>query len=427
MSDHVTHSTHKNHIIHHSTLVINTDQVQILIVSYDNREIYYTIKFSKRFEITILYSDWYIQSMEADTYHIGNYCIDYNRCIGTGAYSHVYIGTTDKQTITENNEGIVAIKVVHKNLISKKVLIRLEKEIQIMKILQTTEHPNVVRCYDVIETSDTVYFVLEFCDSGDLGRLIKRPMKEKYVQFYICQMISGMKFLVDNGIIHHDIKPRNILLTMNKKIIKIADFGFSTLANDTAKYLSLCGSPLYMAPEIMNIFSNNSRQLLETDNNKTDIWSIGMLMYEMLFNVHPFKRSETISDLIDMMNTQNIDIPPKGTNNSLISDDCMSILHQLLQKDYRYRINWDSLCCHPWTNKYWISQEGEYKVNYIKETNDIALSFQSLQTEMSTKESLAITGDETDDWFNGSVLNHDDDYVSYQSTSKPIPIPLHKS
>lgn len=313
--------------------------------------------------------------MSADK-SINDYHIDYDRCIGKGAYSRVYIGVAkDKKLITDNDEGLVAVKVIHRKMVTEKVLPRLEKEIQIMKLIQNMSHPNLVKCYDVFETHDVIYFILEFCESGDLSRMLKRPMKEKYVQFYICQVVSGLQFLIDNGIYHHDIKPRNILLTMNKKIVKIADFGFSTLSSDKDRSLSLCGSPLYMAPEIMN--------RIDGDKTKTDIWSVGMLMYEMLFNKHPFSQSDTLTELIEMMNTHDIQVPPEGSINRGISEDCLSLLKHILQKDHRHRISWTNLCYHPWTNKYWIEQDHneEYIVHYQKETQDMPLSFISVQSD----------------------------------------------
>ena len=87
---------------------------------------------------------------------------------------------------------------------------------------------------------------MEYCDSGDLATIIKKPMKEKWVQFYFSQLTNGLQYLEDHDIMHRDIKPKNILLTDNKKILKIADFGFAVqLTLDKQQRNTVVGTPYW--------------------------------------------------------------------------------------------------------------------------------------------------------------------------------------
>lgn len=165
---------------------------------------------------------------------------------------------------------------------------------------------------------------MEYCDSGDLRTYLKKPIKEKWCQFFFCQLANGLKYLDKYNILHRDIKPKNILLTNKKKVLKIADFGFAKKQSKNIKlHETICGSPLYMAPEIME---NNKY------NNQTDLWSIGMILYEMLYGFHPYESCKNIRQLLSMIDHGIIEIPPKNTQNKNISIECLDLLQKLLQK-----------------------------------------------------------------------------------------------
>ena len=282
---------------------------------------------------------------------IDHYKIYTNKFVGAGSYSIVYkcryIGPTEPK-----NKNIIvpididlAIKIINISELtplSRKVI---NYEIKIMKLIQENPHPNIIECYDIIrENEKKVYIIMEYCDSGDLRQYLKNPIKEKWCQFYFCQLTNGLKYLSKHNILHRDIKPRNILLTSNKKVLKIADFGF---AKQTQKkinlYQTICGSPLYMAPELMEPGHNEY-------NNQTDLWSIGMILYEMLYGFHPYESCKGIPQLIDMQNNKKIEIPPKNTTNTDVSNQCLDLLHKLLQKQVEDRITWDDYFSHMWVN-----------------------------------------------------------------------------
>ena len=292
------------------------------------------------------------------------YSYDDSQCLGQGAYSKVYIGTCqDPHLIAENMDGQVAIKHISRRGMKPRLQQRLLQELEIMELIRLHPHPNVVRCYGTVDTQhDDVYIIMEYCESNDLSYLMKKPIKEKYVQFYLCQLNQGLQHLEMLNVIHRDIKPKNILLTRNRKILKIADFGFAKMvAEEQSVSQTLCGSPLYMAPEIMR---------KEVSTTKTDLWSIGMMMYEMLFGFHPFKDIENIFDLMYAVESREIVIPPPDNPNQKLTPGCVSLLGGLLRKDPVKRLGWTNFYSHPWANRYIIEHEETYRVKHTSTQRD---------------------------------------------------------
>jgi serine/threonine-protein kinase ULK/ATG1 len=153
---------------------------------------------------------------------------------------------------------------------------------------------NIIKLYDVLysDKKDYLYMILEYCDCGDLYNFIKNnKLTEEQIKYYMNQLKNGLQYLRDNNIIHRDIKPKNILLTNNNKILKICDFGFAkSIIDDVSLMETLCGSPLYMAPEIIN----NKKY-----NIKSDLWSVGIILYEIIYNKHPLGEPVNILDLME--------------------------------------------------------------------------------------------------------------------------------
>ncbi len=264
--------------------------------------------------------------------------------LGKGSFSTVYLGTykgITNQYIKFNTK--VAIKIIQTIKLTLKAIDILNDEINIMNFIKIKPHTNIVECYDIVKNDNETFIILEYCDSGNLADIIKKPIKEKYSQFYFCQLVNGLKYLDDNQIMHRDIKPKNILLTNKRRILKIADFGFAKKCNQQSLYDTVCGSPLYMAPEIMN----NSMY-----NNQTDLWSTGMILYEMLYGNHPFSNCKTIHELKDTLSNEIIEIPPHNTKNKDVSNTCISLLKKLLEKKVNDRISWDDFFDHPWIKQY---------------------------------------------------------------------------
>ena len=137
---------------------------------------------------------------------------------------------------------------------------------------------------------------------------------------------------MDNNIVHRDLKPQNILI--NKDLtIKLCDFGFAREFKETQMSDTVCGSPLYMAPEILKNHKYNI---------KSDIWSLGIIMYEMFMKDHPYK-ANNISDLISKLNNNK----PILLNNNM-DERCRELIYSLLTIDYTKRIEWDEIFTNEW-------------------------------------------------------------------------------
>jgi serine/threonine protein kinase len=264
----------------------------------------------------------------------GNNCqyIVTRKKLGEGSFSKVYSGYVQRQEL-------VAIKKILLDKVEKaKSQSHLQDEIRIMKKLK---HKNIVNLLDAITHEGQIYLILEHCGDGDLKRYLrKRPMYERQVRHYQKQLMEGLQYLRSCNIMHRDLKPQNLLLTDNKRVLKISDFGFAkTLNTDESMNETMCGTPYYMAPEIMhNIkYSTNS-----------DLWSVGIIMYEMLYGIYPYGEGITGPfDLRDKIDHNDIIYPKLET---ALTPFALNLLQHLLQKLPEKRITWDDYFDHIWFN-----------------------------------------------------------------------------
>ena len=200
---------------------------------------------------------------------ISNY--KYIRTIGEGTFGKVklaiHILTGEK----------VAIKILEKNLIKgKREYEKIEREIKYLKLFT---HPNIIKIYEVIESSSSFFIVMEYAPGGELFNYIveKEKLSEKETSFFLYQIIQGVKEIHKKKICHRDIKPENLLFTKNK-VIKIIDFG---LSSEYENYLSTpCGSPCYASPEMIEGKKYNGLSV--------DLWACGIILFAMLCGYLPF-------------------------------------------------------------------------------------------------------------------------------------------
>uniref|UniRef100_A0A672L001 non-specific serine/threonine protein kinase n=1 Tax=Sinocyclocheilus grahami TaxID=75366 RepID=A0A672L001_SINGR len=198
---------------------------------------------------------------------VGDFEYSRKDLVGHGAFAVVFKGRHKKKTDWE-----VAIKSINKKNLSKSQIL-LGKEIKILKELQ---HENIVALYDV----QVMYDVFALSAKGTL--------REDTLRVFLQQIAAAMRILNSKGIIHRDLKPQNILLSytgrkkssINGIRIKIADFGFARYLQSNMMAATLCGSPMYMAPEV--IMSQNY-------DAKADLWSIGTVIYQCLVGKPPFQ------------------------------------------------------------------------------------------------------------------------------------------
>lgn len=244
--------------------------------------------------------------------------------LGRGTFGTVYLGRH-----TPSNMKI-AIKVISKDSLKPELQLRLEQEIHCQRSV-SSEY--IVKLIDVQKTENNFYLILEYCEGGDLGTFIRKkgPVTEEIAQKWIREIVEGFKALYNKNIIHRDLKLQNILMTENsaQASLKLADFGLSRfLEDDLAK--TWVGTPLYMAPEIFNC---------QEYNFKADIWSLGLVLYEILTGELPLKvhKREQIPQA-----QKNMKAYPDN-----VSPDCKDLLSRLLQYDPNKRISFEDLYNHP--------------------------------------------------------------------------------
>ena len=231
------------------------------------------------------------------------------KTLGKGAFGNVQLAIELK-----TDKKVAAKKIPTKILKDPKQINFINNEI-LISTTTLSDEKYLVKTLDLTEIEGEKYMICEYCNGGDLYNYLHFYNKkyhhyfdEQIVKNIITQILKGLQSLHQNNIIHHDIKPANVLLSfendidrdnfnMSKCTVKISDFGLSNYQDNGEN--SIRGSPLYLDP---NLFDRNVK--LETiENNKVDIWSLGIMAYELLFGVTPFEPNsnnrESMADLIN--------------------------------------------------------------------------------------------------------------------------------
>lgn len=282
---------------------------------------------------------------------VGEYVLDHE--IGKGSFALVY-----RAHHISKPEQLVAVKSVVRQKLSPKLLENLEGEISILKSMR---HTNIVDLRDCIYTDEHIHLMMEYCPGGDLSQYIRMHgnvapwdgdaganplaaaqrskfphpeyggLNEQMVRSFLAQLVSAVRFLRSKDIVHRDIKPQNLLLQIPDDeclasghppeipLIKVADFGFARSLPATSLAKTLCGSPLYMAPEILRY---------EKYDAKADLWSVGAVLYEMCVGRPPFRASNHVELLrrIEHGNDR-IKFPDERSEQSLAKDAMRRKLH----------------------------------------------------------------------------------------------------
>lgn len=299
--------------------------------------------------------------------------------IGKGSFAEVYRG------IHIEKKQSVAIKSVNMSKLNKKLKENLVSEISILRSLH---HPHIVSLIDCQETPTRMHIIMEFCELGDLSVFIKKRadlgthpqtqrMIEKYpnpatgglnevvVRHFAKQMASALEFLRSKNLIHRDLKPQNLLLNPSSTwysqsgtlermplgadanslipatgidslpMLKIADFGFARLLPNTSLAETLCGSPLYMAPEILRY---------EKYDAKADLWSVGTVLFEMVCARPPFRANNHVELLRKIEERKDQIRFPEGV---ISSRPMKNLIRALLKKRPTERMSYESFFADP--------------------------------------------------------------------------------
>ncbi|KAK3085030.1 hypothetical protein FSP39_023107 [Pinctada imbricata] len=269
---------------------------------------------------------------------IGEYEYNKKDLIGHGAFAVVFKGRSRKTP-----DLPVAIKSITKKNLAKSQNL-LSKEIKILKELSDLHHENVVALFDCKETTNHVYLVMEYCNGGDLADYLqaKGTLSEGTIATFLRQIAAAMKALNAKGIVHRDMKPQNILLCHSGKSnapaneirLKIADFGFARFLQDGVMAATLCGSPMYMAPEVIMSLQYDA---------KADLWSIGTIVFQCLTGKAPFQ-AQTPQQLKHFYE-KHAELKPNIPKDT--SAELRDLLLKMLKRNAKDRIEFEDFFVHP--------------------------------------------------------------------------------
>ncbi|KAK3326488.1 hypothetical protein B0H66DRAFT_162113 [Apodospora peruviana] len=247
-------------------------------------------------------------------------------CIGKGAFGSVY------KAFNWGTGEAVAVKQIKLVDVPKSELRMIEAEIDLLKNLH---HDNIVKYIGFVKSADCLNIILEYCENGSLHSICKAYGKfpENLVGVYMTQVLQGLHYLHDQGVIHRDIKGANILTTKDGTV-KLADFGVSTstLAGPD-KEAQVVGTPYWMAPEIIQLSGATS---------SSDIWSVGCTVIELLQGKPPYHNLAAMPALFAIVND---DHPPLPEG---VSPAARDFLMQCFQKDPNLRVSARKLLRHAW-------------------------------------------------------------------------------
>ena len=258
---------------------------------------------------------------------IGDYTLGAE--VGSGAFGKVVLG---KHTLTGES---VAIKILDKIILSQtpEDYELVKQEISILKIVK---HKYIVQLYEILETPQHIYIIMEYCEGKDLMDFIlsKQHLSELESLKFFQQLINALFYLHSQNIAHRDVKIDNMLLDKNKDL-KLVDFGLSTKYSDDILLDQPCGTVVYAAPEVLD--GNEYHGML------ADVWSSGIVLYGMASGYLPF------SDKDDEINKKNvlegnIDIP------EFFSPLLKDLLRHMLDVNPITRYTLQEIKQHPWFN-----------------------------------------------------------------------------
>jgi len=248
--------------------------------------------------------------------------------LGKGKFGNVYLAREKR------SKYIVALKVIFKHQVQKAGCEhQLRREIEIQSHLR---HPNILRLYGYFYDDSRVYMILEYASKGELYNALKSVGKFDDVQAatYIYQLADALSYCHSKKVIHRDIKPENLLLGVYGEL-KIADFGWSVHA-PSSRRTTICGTLDYLPPEMIED---------RPHDEKVDLWSLGVLCYELLVGKPPFETPTHDATYQKIVRCE-FRFP-----SNLLPEAC-DLISKLLRKNPHERLSLEQVMQHHWIQKY---------------------------------------------------------------------------
>ncbi|KAL3898454.1 MAG: hypothetical protein SGCHY_002737 [Lobulomycetales sp.] len=259
------------------------------------------------------------------------------KVIGAGSYGRV------KKAVVKATGEAVAVKSMYKrDNADPDSVAAIKREIDILTDLK---HENVINLLDSFETNVKHYLVFELVTGGELfDRVVSDGMMtELDAAGIVYQILDGLAFIHEKGIVHRDLKPENILLrdTSPDAKVVIADFGVSNFIDEESALSTMCGSPAYIAPEVLRRKGHGA---------KVDIWAVGIITYSLLSGYHPFHYCEDMASLHRAIDRAEVEFEHTYWRN--ISTEAQAFISSLLARDPEKRPTAKEAKQHAWLVKY---------------------------------------------------------------------------
>ncbi|XP_039312049.1 serine/threonine-protein kinase Chk2 [Solenopsis invicta] len=280
------------------------------------------------------------------------------RRLGAGACGEVRL------LFKKDGSQAFALKIIQKNnfstgtgnIFNSAANVRNEVE-----ILRKLKHPCIIDLVDIHDTSEAMYIILELMEGGELFDRIKNRGKlpEPCAKLIFYQVVLAVSYLHKEGITHRDLKPENILLKDNSDypLVKVSDFGMSKFVDTQTMMKTFCGTPMYVAPEILSTHGRSSY------TNQVDVWSLGVILYICLSGMAPFNNNTLVEQIIGGK------YEFRRAHFQNVSQDAMKLIKRMMTVNPKERITMSYILLDPWLRDIPMRRE-VYRLISGKENNE---------------------------------------------------------
>ncbi|XP_075070749.1 serine/threonine-protein kinase Chk2 isoform X2 [Mixophyes fleayi] len=262
-----------------------------------------------------------------------------SKTIGSGACGEVKLAF-EKSTCKKVAVKIISKRAFRLSSASLDQPISADTEIEILKKLN---HPCIIKIENFFDSDDNFYIVLELMEGGELfDRVLTSRLKESTAKLYFYQILLAVQYLHENGVIHRDLKLENVLLSSANEecCIKITDFGQSKILGETSLMRTLCGTPTYLAPEVLTTAGTAGY------SSAVDYWSLGVILFVCLGGYPPFSEQNCAMPLKDQITGGHYTFIAAAWKD--VSQPALDLVKKLLVVDPEKRLTTKEALQHPW-------------------------------------------------------------------------------